>query len=223
MPATSNNCEVSPLKTPNFFLFDYTIIMENNIALVVTFVAVCVMVVVVMWYVHTITENDTQCRLRHMAINTVGVFNDVKMYYWVDFGTLLGIIREDDIIIGDNDVDICIRDDKVSHTLMRGPVTQRLRALGYEVTKEPWSAYRIRDGDLFVDVYLTGKQGGTIIGATGENSNISDQLVGMPQWYLWKKPHVFVKTPQNVHETLVWRYGEDYMTPRPGYKGRDPP
>jgi hypothetical protein len=62
---------------------------------------------------------------------------------------------------------------------------------------------------------------GIIIGSTGENSNISEELVGLPIKHLWKKPHLYVNTPQNVHETLVWRYGDDYMVPKQGYKGRD--
>ena len=200
--------------------------MKNKVLVItkIRYFGIVLMVLVLVFVLYTLymlLMEKRQSILRSLAINTVSVFNDVNMHYWVDFGTLLGIVREDDIIRGDNDVDICINDDESSHNLMRGPVTQRLEALGYVVTKETWSAYRVSDGVLCVDIYITKREGDTIIGATGENSNISQELVGVPTKHLWKKPHLYVNTPQNVHETLVWRYGDDYMVPKPGYKGRD--
>ena len=43
-----------------------------------------------------------------MAHDVIQALNETDITYWVDFGTLLGIHREGDIILLDNDADICI-------------------------------------------------------------------------------------------------------------------
>ena len=162
----------------------------------------------------------TQDELRKMLVNVGSVFNDHDMHYWIDFGTLLGIVRENDIILGDNDIDLCINDDAESHKKMLGPITSRLKALGYAVTKESWSAYRVWKGSLFADIYITSIEDDTIKGATGPNSDVSKFLIGNPKNIYWKLSALNLKAPENIHEVLVWRYGTDYMTPKPGFKGR---
>ena len=154
-----------------------------------------------------------------MAIDTFEVFNECGVYYWADFSTLLGIVRENDIILGDNDVDVCIHNDQRTVNIMESCAKPALIQRGYRVERMDWSAYRVRYKGLFVDVYITNESGDTIIGATGENSNIPKRLVGTPRDFVWNS--TTVKVPQYVHETLIWRYGEDYMTPRRGDKGRD--
>lgn len=162
-----------------------------------------------------------QRTLTRMLIDIVTTFNDHGVYYWVDFGTLLGLYREGGVILGDNDVDICVIDNKQTHTLMTGPVTTRLRDLGYTVTKETWSAYRVWMHGVFADIYLTHYEQGTIKGATGPNSDISSTLVGVPKKMHWKQGGIQVNVPENIEKVLIWRYGEDFMTPSPGFKGRD--
>ncbi len=44
--------------------------------------------------------------LRHMVFNLVEQFEKTKVNYWVDFGTLLGLEREQDIILADPDADV---------------------------------------------------------------------------------------------------------------------
>ena len=46
--------------------------------------------------------------LRNLLIKTVPILNNNNIEYWIDFGTLLGLHRDKDIIIGDTDCDICI-------------------------------------------------------------------------------------------------------------------
>lgn len=58
------------------------------------------------------------------------------------------------------------------------------------------------------------------LGSTGETSNISYSLIGTPIYIKWN--NIDVKIPENVHDVLVFRYGEDYMTPKNGFKGRNP-
>jgi phosphorylcholine metabolism protein LicD len=53
-----------------------------------------------------------------MAKDIILILNKYNINYWVDFGTLLGIIRENDIILYDNDVDICLVDTPELHEKM---------------------------------------------------------------------------------------------------------
>ena len=46
--------------------------------------------------------------IRELFIKTINFLHKNNITYWVDFGTLLGIHRDGDIILGDNDADICI-------------------------------------------------------------------------------------------------------------------
>jgi phosphorylcholine metabolism protein LicD len=163
--------------------------------------------------------------LRNMAKDIIPILNKYNIDYWVDFGTLLGIIRENDIILRDNDVDICLVDTPELHETMKLAKDEFIK-LGYSFKRMNWSAYRVYKyilfADLFADLYLnkkddTNKQ---YIGAEGEKSNISYSLIGTPKYIKWDKVNIDVKVPENIEETLIYRFGKDYMTPRIGYKGR---
>lgn len=55
--------------------------------------------------------------------DVIDVFNKVKLYYWIDYGTLLGAIREDDFIKGDVDIDIGFYGDPTK-------ATEKLKEIG---------------------------------------------------------------------------------------------
>ena len=163
-------------------------------------------------------------RLRKMAIFVFQCLNDTGMPYWVDFGTLLGIHREGDIILGDNDVDVCILD----------PKEESLHDLGHRVHKAGYIfRYRVfanisRVYDRwwpwgFVDLYhVRRSQDGSVYhGATGVTSDIPVHLIDCTQTHHWHRGGVDVVVPADVHGVLEWRYGDDYMTPKPGFKGRN--
>ena len=56
-----------------------------------------------------------QLNLRYILLEVIRYLNDNKINYWVDFGTLLGLHREKDIIMGDMDCDICIWKTEEDH------------------------------------------------------------------------------------------------------------
>jgi len=161
--------------------------------------------------------------LREMLINIVNIFNKHNIYYWVDFGTLLGIYREKDIILGDNDIDICILDTDKTHEIIKTKITFDLNKYNYIIKKLDWDAYRIYyyigSGQFFADIYINKIKDKTIIGATGKNSNISKDKIGKVRKIKWN--NLYVSVPENINETLKWRYGDDYMTPKYKFKGRD--
>jgi hypothetical protein len=174
------------------------------------------------------SEMRRQAILRGMATTAISAFNDNGVKYWLDFSTLLGVVRDGDIILGDNDVDMCIGDDAKTQLLLDGPVRARLQAQGYRIERQTWDAYRIKPQLyrpkhwLFVDVYITKRLGDVVVGATGPDSNVASALIGTPKWIAWPRAAINVLVPTDVDGVLVWRYGADYMTPKRNYKGRAP-
>ena len=164
-----------------------------------------------------------RCILRNLAVDVIVTLNKYNVDYWVDFGTLLGIVREQDIIFGDNDVDVVLVQSPLLEQQMKY-VTNDLNAMGYKCkNEETWDAYRTYTTfGLFVDMYINKKDDDikVYLGSTGETSNISYSLIGTPIYIKWN--NIDVKVPENVHDVLVFRYGEDYMIPKNGFKGRNP-
>jgi len=158
--------------------------------------------------------------LRRIAIDTIDTFNICDIDYWVDFGTLLGIIREDDIILGDLDVDICVVESPELHEKMK-MAKSILEEKGYKVEKEIWDAYRVRKYRYpYADIYINkrNRERNIYNGAEGDKSDISIEYIEPKSIVKWN--NVDVKCPSKINETLVYRYGSDWRTPRHNYKGR---
>ena len=153
-----------------------------------------------------------------MAIELFKTLNENEVTYWADFGTLLGLYRENDIILKDNDIDVCIIDDEKTHKKM-SKVLETMSKKGYRTKKMDWSAYRVYKYFLFADIYINKIDKDVYIGATGKNSNIPIKFIGNSRWFKWGD--INVKVPERIVDTLIWRYGDDYMTPKHNFKGRD--
>lgn len=164
-----------------------------------------------------------RCILRNLAKDLCKTLNKHKVNYWVDFGTLLGIVREKDIILRDEDVDVVLVDTPTLENGMK-LVMVDLEKMGYLCKKEEtWDAYRTYTTfDLYADMYINKKndEKEMYIGSTGETSNISYSLIGNPIFIKWNE--IDVRVPENTHNVLVFRYGEDYMIPKNSFKGRNP-
>lgn len=196
--------------------------MNWYIILLHLFLVVLLLVVVSRWFILRI-------RLRSLTVILIESLTKHDVEYWVDFGTLLGIYRDDDIIWKDEDVDICVVESPELHEKMK-KVIEDLDKKGYKIIKAKWDAYRVTNkykyiigGSYIADLYINNRilENGIYKGATGENSDIPMEFISVPKLFTWKKCDIQVKVPENIHKTLVWRYGNDYMTPKSGYKGRD--
>jgi phosphorylcholine metabolism protein LicD len=162
-----------------------------------------------------VRQNYTQPALRDLLTKVVEKFNQHGVKYWVDYGSLLGIVREGDVIRHDTDTDICIFPDNpdIERTLIK-----IVKELGhpYYLEYNPWSidTFRIvrRTGIGFLqpytDIYGTKLENGYYVDVSGK---IPVKLVGKTKKIPWNGIEVVV--PENTHETLVWRYGKNYMTP----------
>ena len=89
--------------------------------------------------------------IRSLFIKTINFLNNNQIFYWVDFGTLLGIHRNNDIILGDNDADICIPSTE-EHKLQ----TALNNSGNYfeSWSREDWPAFRTKKKYFHVDLYL---------------------------------------------------------------------
>lgn len=177
--------------------------------------AVLLMAIVSWQLAEKIRQHYTQPALRNILTKVTEKFNEHGLKYWVDYGSLLGIVREGDIIRHDTDTDICVFPDNpdIEKTLIK-----IVKELGhpYYLEYNPWSVdtYRIvkRLGmgpfNPYTDIYGTKLENNMYVDASGK---IPADLVGQTQKIHWNG--VLITVPEKIHEALVWRYGENYMTP----------
>ena len=149
--------------------------------------------------------------LRQLAQRTCSMLTQSGVEHWLDFGSLLGLMREGNILEGDTDVDISVVDtpenvEKLEKS--RAPLADMGIFLKKELT---WNAYRAASSLGYVHLYLTQLVNHTYQGAIGDGSEISSELVGKPT--LFDLGGTQVAIPQHTHAFLVARYGDDYMDP----------
>ena len=158
-------------------------------------------------------------RLRVLATDTFAILNKHNIDYWADCGTLLGITREGDIILEDDDVDVSVPDTPENRKAVRN-ICKDVEDLGYVWRGEiGYEIYRIYSPiGLHTDIYFM--QEATDHYKHHDGSNPPKALIGKPVIINWEMQGVKVRVPEHSHKYLAWRYGEDYMTPRPGHKGR---
>lgn len=178
--------------------------MLKKIVLIIILLGIVVVLSTLCFWKHR------QSKLRVLAIETFKTLNNNNVKYWADYGTLLGIVREDDIILHDTDADVCVLDTPHTHEAMR-KCAHQIEG-DFHLEYHPWGAYRFRYNKMpfsYIDIYLTKLQDGYYIDPTGK---IPVELVGNTRKILWRG--VEVNVPEKTHESLVWRYGQDYMTPK---------
>ncbi len=71
-----------------------------------------------------------------MLKDITDVLDRYKVKYWLDFGTLLGIVRENRILPWDNDMDISIFPDDVD--IMQKKVLPEIKKINYRVYKREY-------------------------------------------------------------------------------------
>lgn len=162
-----------------------------------------------------------RARLRELLAWGADALSAEGVDYWIDYGTLLGVVREGDVILWDNDVDFCVFDcPELQTKLWR--VAQRLCDKGVVWTRVSDGIFRFYHRliplVIHADVYVYIRDGSVLKGPEGPKSNIEVDLIGVPQDRRWRE--VTLRVPERVHETLVSRYGSNYMTPKPFFKGR---
>lgn len=166
--------------------------------------------------------------LRDIFLAVVPILNHAKVDYWADFGTLLGLHREGDLILHDNDVDVVLLDPNWKEIIPA--LEEELNDRGYHlkvtetVDKETGKLYMwVRVWGLcgaFADLYAANLcQDGDMIKLYNEGLKIPKHLIFPRRSMQFRGTPVSV--PGRVEDVLEYRYGEDYMVPKYMDKGRD--
>lgn len=166
--------------------------------------------------------------LRDIFMTVVPILNEMKVEYWADFGTLLGLFREGDLILHDNDVDIVLLNpawDVIIRGLRRSLAKKAYHIKVTKTTdKETGKQYTwVRVWGLFgafADLYSAELcNGDEMIKLYNEGLKIPKSFV-LPTHRMDFKG-LRVNVPCNVEGVLEYRYGDDYMVPKYMDKGRD--
>jgi hypothetical protein len=181
-------------------------------------------VVVVLWAATPALDRFRRRELRRILKEVCDVLNAHGVDYWCDYGTLLGLIRDGDLILGDKDADLCLLVDQKPRVMGAGPA---FRYLGYRLTDQGGDSrrlLRVLDGrtPFYVDIYEYTRDGETLRSVLGVPlEDLPARLVAA------RRPLSFLGTPIPVPADavshLVHRYGPDYATPRRNDKGRSAP
>jgi len=158
--------------------------------------------------------------LRRLLPGICRVLDAHAIDYWCDFGTLLGLYRERDIILGDKDADLGILESERTRLMA---LAGALDARGYEITDRGGRArnvIRIYDARtrFYVDVYPYRADGDLLRSVTASPQE------DIPAALLARRvtaPFLgaTVRVPEDIEGVLRHRYGPAFRTPRRGDKG----
>ena len=178
--------------------------------------------------------NDGKCREDNIDLLkyvTRGMYSR-GIEYWLDFGGLLGVVREGDMIQGDDDMDICatmsefekameyfdeINDDPQG--LYQVEQSTKYRVCG-DYGGEALMLYHIRsrtpDSNVaLLDLFFFEEdgEGGLRSMWTHEDDTFVETIFPVQSLYV-KRWGFSLNVPGKPRARLVEKYGEDFMTPK---------
>lgn len=166
-------------------------------------------------------DSRRQTELRSMLEHFTARMHYYNLPYFLDFGTLLGHVREKDIILHDIDVDLGTFVDEINKDTFTS-FKQEMSSMFF-IRHAPTIVqfYLKANTNLNLDLYLyEGSEEKTL--QWRHIVSAKDAILPLQQVPFGEGQHGFdVWIPQNAHQVLVDRYGEDYMTPKTWDKGKD--
>src|SRR5262245_58467624 len=166
-----------------------------------------------------LVDHYRQQILRRCFRDVCDVLNEHGVDYWCDFGTLLGCYRENDIILRDYDVDLCMMVDQRQKVSALGDA---FRSRGYTFRDANDTTYRVirifdNRSRYYVDLYHYTPDGEWARSPYRSEEDVPARLVAN------RTTGTFVggpvRVPADIPSLLLYRYGPDYMTPRRGDRG----
>jgi len=157
-------------------------------------------------------------------------FNDLNIEYWLDFGTLLGALREGKFIEHDRDIDLGIlgipsssQRDKILETLSKYGFERKYYFMYDNIIREETYIYKGVSVDLFyythdnnniTGYYFLSKETNYNNITTSERTFIPIKVTfpfnGIKNY---KFLGIDTKIPINATEYIITRYGNNYLTP----------
>jgi len=170
--------------------------------------------------------------LRELLFDTSIALTSTQFTHWLDFGALLGIHRDQDLILYDNDIDFAVLspdwqllEQKLKKTLPQysvaivvpseDPTTKFMRVYCMLGMADIFGAFPIGDSN-------SGGVGNSKILVDcghGDCTAVQSDIVLPPTTMQWKGREISV--PSNLPAMLESRYGLDWKTPRYMDKGTD--
>ncbi len=162
--------------------------------------------------------------LRRCLADTCALLDEREIRYWADFGTLLGLIREGDLILGDKDADLCVLADELPRIAeLRTPFAARRYRLLLGAGALGRLA-RVEDlrSPFFVDIYPYDTDGETLRSRVRPvHEDVPRRLVSDLSRLAWRGMAIAI--PKQARLLLVYRYGGRYLVPCRQDKGRSAP
>jgi hypothetical protein len=162
-------------------------------------------------------------RLNYTLKNLVHILNKHNINEWfIGYGTLLGIIRENSCIDGDDDIDIIINKEDTNK------IIELFKYYSYDVKYyKSGKFYKVKNYNYNynflrldkknhapIDFYLSEKIGKSYI---DKHENILWENCEKLLKYNWS--NVIINLPRNPEEKLKKIYGDDWKIPKKKYKG----
>lgn len=167
-------------------------------------------------FVMKMYRQSVQIRLREALPIITEYLNVNNVTYWVDFGTLLGLHREKDIIMADNDIDICIlrgEQEKVRKVLQEFIKTHP----EFTMKEYDWDAFRLFYKGVHIDVYkalMIEKEGKMMVEIPDSKDTPFELLQELETVDLpFHGKSIRVSHPVKWEELLKFRYGKKWSTP----------
>lgn len=162
------------------------------------------------------------------VLNTLHrVFSTANIPYWLEFGTLLGAVREHDFISTDDDIDIGVFYSDVSK------IQETLLATGFKLVRE----FKVGDGSLGfeqtyffhgvpVDIFFNHRKNSKelcfhsftfVVGDDRNLCNVEEVTIPYSGFMAFDFKGIKVTIPRDYELHLGLHYGEDFMVPNPSF------
>lgn len=165
-------------------------------------------------------EKNNRALLNNTLMFIVKLLNANNISNWfIGYGTLLGIVRENSCIEGDDDVDIII--DKNHYDVVKQLLVEKNIEIDFGHGRKLLKTKKNKDY-CSVDFYMA---------SIDEKGNFNDNWENVI-WsecykentklieYVWNENTLYL--PFNYEQKLINRYGENWRIPHNGYKGPTP-